>query len=186
MTNRKPPINNFLMMFRRCFQLFLILLLTAIISICVNAQFNNPNDPRKEEIPQGIKENLAKQRIEREKKEYAKLIERGEETLKLSQALRKSAETNNTISSDDRKKLDQIEKLIKRIRTDLGGDDDEESDVSNENEPLTMANAFKILEENAVKLVEELKISTRYTISASAIRNTNFILKIVKFVRVNN
>lgn len=159
------------------------MLLLAAFSICVNAQIGNPNNPNKEELPQGIKETLAKQRIARDTKDYEEMLERGEEALKLSESLEKSFAANNALSADDRKKIERLEKLVKRIRQDLGGDDDKETAVDEEKTPLSMGNAFKVLQENTVKLVAELKKSTRYTISAVAIQSTNLLLKIVQFVR---
>lgn len=170
-------------MFSKVFKILFLLLLLAAASFSIHAQFSNPNEPRKEDLPQGIKENLAKQRIEQEKKDYEELIKRGEEAMKLSEELEKAFAANNTLSSDDRKKLDRLEKLVKRIRSDLGGDDDEETSVSDEDTPLSMANAFQVLKENTVKLVEQLKKSTRYTISAVAIKSTNLLLKVVRFMR---
>jgi len=154
----------------------------ALFAICANAQFQN--DQRKEELPQGVKENLAKSRIAKEKKDYEELLKRGEEVLKLSEDLEKSFDENQTLSSQDRKKLERLEKLVKRIRSDLGGGDDQESLENNDDTPISMANAFKFLQENTVKLVEELKKSTRYSVSAVAIQSTNFLLRIVKFVRI--
>lgn len=171
-------------MFQRILQLVFLILLTAAVSFSVNAQSNNPFEPRKEEIPQNIKETLAKQRIEAEKKDYDELLKRGEEALKLSEELDKSFAASNSLSSEDRKKLDRLEKLVKKIRSDLGGDDDDETAVSEDNSPLSMANAFKVLQENTVKLVAELKKSTRYTISAVAIKSSNLLLKIVRFMRL--
>lgn len=170
-------------MFSKLLKTLFFLVLFASVYSSVQAQFSNPNDPRKEELPQGIKENLAKQRIEQEKKDYEDLVQRGEEALKLSEELEKAFAANNALSSDDRKKLDQLEKLVKKIRSDLGGDDDDETSITEDNSPLSMVNAFKVLQENTAKLVEELKKSTRYTISAVAIRSTNLLLRVVKFMR---
>ncbi len=161
-----------------------MLLLTVAVSFTVNAQSNNPFEPRKEELPQGIKESLAKQRIQREKQDYEELLKRGEEAVKLSEELDKSFAAGKLLSSEDRKKLDRLEKIVRKIRSDLGGDDDEQAAVKEEDSPLSMANAFKVLQENTVKLVDTLKKSTRYTISAVAIQSTNLLLKIVKFMRL--
>jgi hypothetical protein len=179
-------------MFSKFLKLIFSLLFLAACPIFVSAQACNPIEPQqdirrtpvKEEVPQGIKENLAKMCIEQQKKEYAELLKRGDEALKLSEELEKSFSSSNTLSSEDKKKLDRLEKLVKKIRSDLGGDDDgQENEVSEDNEPLSMANAFNVLKENTVKLVSELKKSTRYTISAVAINSSNLLLKVVKFLR---
>jgi len=170
-------------MFFRFLQFIFLLALISGASVCVNAQMDastRDGRPRQEEdLPKSIKENLAKGRIDQEKKEHEELLKRGEEALKLSGELEKSFAANNKLSAEDFKKLERLEKLVKKIRTDLGGDDDE--DV--EDKPSTLENAFKSLQENTVKLVDELKKSTRYSISVIAIESSNVLLKVVKFLR---
>ncbi len=179
-------------MFSKLSKLIFSMLLLATFSICVHAQVCSQNNepqsmgrtPQKEEVPQGIKENLAKMCIEQQKKEYAEMLKRGDEALKLSEELEKSFAANNALSGEDRKKLDRLEKLVKKIRSDLGGDDDgKEIETSEDNSPLSTGNAFKVLQENTVILVDELKKSTRYTVSAVAIQSSNMLLKAVKFLR---
>ncbi len=174
-------------------KVFLFLLLSAAFPLCVNAQMcsNNqeeiPNmrrNPPKEEVPQGVKENLAKMCIEKQKKEYSEMLKRGEEALKLTGELEKAFAVNNSLSIEDRKKLERLEKIVKKIRSDLGGDDDGKEIEANENDsPISMSNAFNVLKESTVKLCDELKKTTRYTISAAAIHSSNLLLKVVKFLR---
>ncbi len=154
---------------------------TAIV--CVNAQSDastrngrpNPSD----ELPKSIKETLAKSRIDREKKDYEELIKRGEEAAKLSQELEQSFTKNNQLTHEDQKKLDRLEKNLKKIRSELGGDSDEEKE-----NPLSVVNAFKALRSYTSTLVDELKKTTRYSISATAIETSNAVLKIVRFIRL--
>ena len=167
-------------MFGKFSKLCFLLLLLAASSVCVQAQMGSQ---KQEELPQGIKENLAKQRIEREKKEHEAMLKRGEEAMQLSEELEKAFASNNSLSTEDRKKLDRLEKLVKKIRSDLGGDDDGNISEDDDKTPDSMADAFKILQENTVKLVDMMKKSTRYTVSAVAIQSTNLLLKVVKFMR---
>lgn len=139
---------------------------------------------RREELPQNIKETMEKQRIEREKKQYEDLLERSEEAVKLSEELEKSFAVSNQLSADDRKKLDRLEKLLKKIRSELGGDDEGELEVELDKEsPSNIRSAFQTLQKNAAQLFSEIKKSTRYSISVVAIRTSNVLLKLVKFIR---
>jgi len=138
--------------------------------------------PSKEDMPKGIQENLAKQRIEREKKDFADLLSRGEEAVKLSNDLEKSFSQNNQLSAEDRKKIDRLEKIVKKIRNEIGADNDDEA-VEVDDKPLSVLNALKALQNNTVKLVDELKKSTRYSISVVAIESSNLLLKVVRFLR---
>ncbi len=142
--------------------------------------------PQREDLPKNIKETMAKQRIEREKKEYEELLQKSQEAVKLSEELEKSFTNSNQLSNEDRKKLDRLEKLIKKIRSDLGGDDDGEKEiVEKESNQVSspIGNAFKTMQTNAAQLFSEIKKSTRYSISVIAIQTSNALLKLVKFIR---
>jgi hypothetical protein len=170
---------------RNFFQLFLIFLIVAAAVGLANAQTdasNRSGNPQKEDLPTGIKESLARQRIEREKKDFAELLARAEEALKLSSELEKSFTQNNQLSSTDLKKLDRLEKIVKKIRNELGGDGDDKSVELNE-KPLSITNALKALQNSTVKLVDELKKTTRYSVSVIAVESSNFLLRVVRFLR---
>lgn len=168
-----------LKMFRLVFSLALIF--TA--SLCVNAQIDagTPDGkPRREEVPKGIKETLKKHEIERIKKEYEELLEQGEEAFKLSEEIEKSFEQNQRLSAADNEKLERLEKLLKKIRKKLGGDDDE----AEEEKLSTFQTAIKRLKNTAGDLLDELKKTSRYSISALAIQSSNSLLKIVEFIKL--
>ncbi len=167
-------------MSRIFFQLFLIFLLVGAAHAQSDATTRNGTPP-KEDLPTGIQESLAKQRIEREKKDYAELLARGEEAVKLSGELEKSFAQNNQISSTDQKKLDRLEKLVKKIRSELGADDDKSVEL--DDKPLSVVNALKVLQNNTVKLVDELRKTTRYSVSVVAVESSNLLLKVVRFLR---
>jgi oligoendopeptidase F len=153
----------------------------------IEAATSNGKPQPKEDLPSNIKETLAKQRIAREKKDYEELLQRSEEAVKLSDELEKSFANSNQLSSDDQKKLDRLEKLVKKIRNELGAGDDGESDITDgddkDKQPSTLINAFKILQSNSSQLFDEIKKSTRYSVSVVAIQTSNFLLKLVKFIR---
>ncbi len=170
-----------------CFSiLFVMLFAAAAFAQGVDASTPSGRQQPKEDLPKNIKETLAKQRIEQEKKDYDELLKRSEEAVKLSEELEKSFADSNKISSDDQKKLDRLEKLVKKIRTELGGDDDGEpglDDKEKTENPSSMVNAFKTLQSNAAQLFSEIKKSTRYSVSVVAIQTSNALLKLVKFIR---
>jgi len=172
-------------MSRIFFQLFLIFLFIAATVVLVNAQSDastQSGNPRKEDLPTGIKESLAKQRIEREKKDFAELLARGEEAVKLSNELEKSFTQNNQLSSIDLKKLDRLEKIVKKIRNELGGDDDKRVEIDDKH--LSVVNALKALQNSAAMLVNELKKTTRYSVSVIAVESSNLLLRVVRFLRI--
>ena len=190
MINRKTVISNpnikvesimILSFTRLTVTLFFLIGAFAVCHAQGDSTTRNGNAP-KEEIPNGIQENLAKQRIAREKKDFAELQSRGEEALKLSNDLEKSFSENNQLSSEDRKKIDRLEKILKKIRNEIGAENDDDG-VEVDNKPLSILNALKSLQNNTAKLVDELKKSTRYSISVVAVESSNLLLKVVRFLR---
>jgi hypothetical protein len=119
--------------------------------------------------------------IKQQQKDYQELLNNGEEAAKLSSELEKSFEKSSTLAAEDQKKLDRLEKLGKKIRSSLGGEDDEAPVV--EDKPLSLKTAVMTLSEKATGLLEELKKTTRYSISVVAIQTSNTVIKLVRFIR---
>lgn len=139
--------------------------------------------------PYGLDEMLAKQRAARDKKNHEEMLERGEEALRLANQLHASFDQNKQFTGSDKVKLESLERVVMKIREDLGGDDDEdepaaESSEADDPKPSSVEEAFKYLHSTTVKLVDELKKTTRYSISAIAIKSSNSVLKLVKFLRL--
>ena len=143
--------------------------------------------------PTGLKEMMAKQRAERDKKDHEEMLERGDEALRLAKQLEASFSQNKTFSQQDRVKLESLEKVVTKIRRELGGDDDDAGDGSDdanylkaadEPKPSNMEEAFRYLQSTTIKLVDELKKTTRFSISAIAIQSSNTVLKLIRFVRL--
>lgn len=171
-------------MFRNYKNIFFTIFLVLTAAVFAQAQGSDASSrngvPPKEEVPKGIQESLAKQRIEREKKDFDEMLERGEEALKLTDQLEKSFAEKNQFTADDQKKLERLEKVVKKIRSEMGGDDD---DDEVEDKPSSIANALEILKDGTTKLVDELKKTSRYTISVVAVESSNALLKVVQFLR---
>jgi hypothetical protein len=169
--------------------IFKVSFLVIIFAVSAFSQTDASNQPikpgsQKEDLPSNIKETLAKQRIAREKKDYDELLQRSEEAVKISGELEKSFADSKQISSDDTKKLERLEKLLKKIRSELGGDADGEEDETVVKEtPSTMVSAFQTLQTNASQLFDEIKKQTRYSVSVISIQTSNALLRVVKFIR---
>jgi len=160
-----------------------------------------PETPRERERrrdgePKSFREMMEKMRIEAEKKDYEAMLKRGDEALKISEQLEKSFELTARVSGKDLEKLESLEKLVKKIRGELGGSDDDGNlaDISAETSerqptpanPNTIVEGFKILKATTVKLVDELRKTTRFSISAAAIQSTNAVLRLARFLRIRN
>lgn len=137
------------------------------------------------ERPKSLKESLEKMRIEQEKKEYNQMLARGEEALKLSEQLEKAFAQNGKLTETDQARIANIEKLAKKIRSELGGNDEGDNEAQ-ERKSLSAAEAVKSLRSMTVSLYDELKKTSRFSISAAAIESTNALLKITRFLRITN
>ena len=172
-------------MIRNCKNLFLVLCLVLATAVFADAQRDSSTDsgvPSKEEMPTGIKESLAKQRIDREKKDFEEMLERGEEALKITDQLEKSYARNKQFSSEDEKKLERLEKVVKKIRNEMGGD----GDGDEENKPLSVSDALENLKTGTTNLLDELKKTSRYSVSVVAVQSSNSLLRIVQFLRLRS
>ncbi len=169
---------------------FLVLTLTALPFVS-NAQIEEtcPNlKPtrifRRDAIENSpsVREQLIKLCIKENKKEFEELVARSEEIEKLSGELKASFEENNSFSDTDREKLEALEKLIKKVRGELRASDDDDP----EDEPKSVLDAIKTLQEISVDLAKEIKKTTRHSVSLVAVRSSNTAMRIVKFLRMGN
>lgn len=130
-------------------------------------------------------ENLMKMRIRAVEKEHAEFVGRGEEVARLTEQISQSFNlTNGTFRDFD--KLVQLEKVVKKIRKNMGGSDDDktsENSETPESKPATIADAVAKLAEIGTNLSESVKNSSRYTISAGSIDDANELLELIYFIR---
>ena len=167
------------------FSTFVLVLIAGAVSGFGQADpFNR--DPRREEDAKIVKDMLSKQQSEREKKEHEELLKRAETALEISDDLEKALEEGEQLTSAEEKKLVELEKVVKKIRDDLGGDDDEEAEKAVESGPRDIRDAFNALRKSTLQLVEEVKKTTRFSISAAAIQSSNTVLRLVRLLRFRN
>lgn len=171
-----------------------VLIALAILGGIGQAQLNVDNrtsifeGPEKDERPRSIKEKLVQMQIEKDKKDHEEMVARGEEAVKLSTELEKSFSERGLLSNTDIEKLEKVEKLVKKIRSGLGGNDDDDESERSENAQQTSGKGFvggaiETLKSRSTALLDELKKTTRFTISAAAISTSNALLRITKFLR---
>ncbi len=143
--------------------------------------------PIEKDGPTGLRETLYKMQVEQAKKEYEEMLKRGEDAVKLAEDLDRLLEQNGRLTPAEFAKVSEVEKLVKKIRSELGGTDDDAEDQTDDTEdPVTTKDAVKRLRSAADALYENLKKTTRFTISATAIETTNAILKVARFLRLAN
>ena len=163
--------------------LFKICLISVLISLfAIASSGQNSGRRNNEPLPKKLRERLHKLKIEEEKKEFQKLLDRSEEVAALSKEIHTSFEENKKFTSKDSAKLKRVEKLLKKIRRELKAgkavDDDDKEKLN------SISEALKSLQENTSKLFNEVKKTTRHSVSAVAIQSSNTVLKVLKFLRL--
>jgi hypothetical protein len=173
--------------------LTILLLAFAVVGFGQTAS-NDPFPPlsrerRPDEDSRILKGMLAKQQSSREKKEYAELVERANEAVKLSGDLARSLEKRKVLTDLERKQLTEYEKLVAKIRDDLGGDDDGETALVADKDsrpPQDVREGLLYLKRSTESLLDEIKKSTRFSISVAAIETSNTLIRLARFLRLKN
>lgn len=175
-------------MFKRFSIILFAIFAFGLLTAPVNAQIDASTPwgkPRQEEpLPKNVQETLKKQELKQLQKDYDEMLANGAEAVRLSEELEMSFKKNNRLNSKDVEKLGKIEKLLKKIRKELGGDSDGEEDQTEPDEkPSSIKGAISTLKDSAAGLYSELKKTSRYSISVVAIQNSNSLLNIVRYIR---
>lgn len=178
--------------------LFRTTLLLALISfsICAaNAQqanTSNPNDSigadkgagsrRSDSLQIGSpqQEMMVRQEIKTAEKEHQENIDRAREAAQLSTELRDSFSNNKAFVHDDLKKLERLEKITRKIRSEAGGS---EGDVTIDDPPTGMDSALSRLADISDKLRKGVEKTPRQVVSAAVIERANEVLEIIHYVR---
>lgn len=171
------------------FSIILLALCAAVTS--AQSASNDPwpnSDRKKQDDDSHVKAMLAKQQTAREKKEYADLVERSEAALRLSEELAAAFNRQSELTHSERKRLESFEKLVGKIRDDLGGKDDDEASVAEEEKdsPKDVREGFRYLKRSTEQLVSEIKKSTRFSVSVVAIESSNTLIRLARFLRLKN
>ncbi|HVS80165.1 MAG TPA: hypothetical protein VHE60_00355 [Pyrinomonadaceae bacterium] len=126
------------------------------------------------------REMRARLALRAEKKLYEENLARARETSELATQLLDSYQAKKSFNSEDRKKLERMEKLTHRIRNEAGGT---ETDVEIEVSPV-METAMKSVAEMAEDLRKEVEKTPRHVISTTVIDQANKLIGLIQHVRV--
>jgi hypothetical protein len=147
-------------------------------------------DDKNDRESRSFQEMVTKQQISRRKKEHDEMLKQGAEALRISQELETSFDDDGSLSDQDLQKLQELEKIVSKIRSELGGNDDDDevpetsADSSENFARRSFVAAFKFLRTSTIKLFDELKRSTRFSISVAAIQASNSVIKFARFLRL--
>lgn len=144
----------------------------------------NPLLPARQRITtsRSVREQLIKLCIKENKEDFEKLVERTEEIAVLSTEIRSSFEETKAFSNDDRDKLERVESLVKKVRSELRASKEDKTDKK----PESVTTAVRLLQESSSSLLSEIKKTTRHSISLVAVKSSNAVMRIVKFLKDAN
>jgi hypothetical protein len=161
--------------------LALLALDTAVASAQVaGADQPSPRSQRASDFGRPEAEMLRRAEIRREEETHKDMVERADEAAQIGGELLTSYKRNNTLTRDDQKRLERLEKLARKIRGGAGGSDDEEglSDPPGRVEP-----AVTRLAKLSCDLKESVSKTSRLVISAGVIRRSNEIIELIRHIR---
>jgi len=158
--------------------LFSILWLLLIAS-AAGAQSSSAGDPAAEAQNETMLDTLKRMQIKREEDEHKKILEKGEQIKLDAETLAKEAGAGR-LSREDEKKLREIEKAARQIRSEFGGAGD---DNPLDPKPATLDDALKQLGDASERLNKHLSKTSRRVISVSVVEVANEITQLVKVLR---
>ena len=131
-----------------------------------------------EEQNETFRDTLVRMRIKREEDEHKKVVEKAEQLKDLSAALLQES-TGNRLPRLAEKKLKEIEKFARNIRSDAGGGEDEPLETP----PHGLADTLKQLSEASERLKEKLSKTSRHVVSITVAAEATEVIQLVKLLR---
>lgn len=138
--------------------------------------------PNRDQTPLGsFEEELrAKRAIKLAEKDHEENLNRAREIAELAKQLQTNLKDKSTLDRNSVKKLERLEKLTKKIRSEAGGKDEEVKIVDR---PADITAAVNQLADSAESLSKEVQDTPRQVVSASVISNANHLLELIKLLR---
>lgn len=168
-------------MISRSVFLFFLLALAAVLLVTPVSIAQNPPDKQQNEEQQSETwlDTLKKMQIRREEEEHKKLVKTAVEVKENAEALLKDV-SGSALPKTAEKKLKEIEKGAKKIRTESGGSGDEDDDSPT---PPNLAEALRQLTEASRKLQEGVEKTSRHVVSITVASTATEVIQLVKVIR---
>jgi hypothetical protein len=122
----------------------------------------------------------AKRAIKMAEKDHEENVNRAKEIAGIAKDLQTSLKDKKTIDRDSAKKIERMEKLTKKIRSEAGGEDEEVEIVDR---PSDIAGAVNQIADSADSLSKAVQNTPRQVVSASVIGKANVLLQLIKLLR---
>ena len=142
----------------------------------VDGTFRNPNDSPLTTFEEEIR---AKREIKMAEKDHRENLDRAREIGEIGKYLKNSFQGKSTLDRDCFKKIERLEKLTKKVRSEAGGEDEEVTITR----PVDLSAAITQIVEASETLSKDVQNTPRRVVSASVIGNANVLLELIKIAR---
>ena len=122
----------------------------------------------------------AKREIKIAEKDHEENLNRAREIGEIGKQLKESAKNNSAADRDCFKKIDRLEKLTKKVRSEAGGEDEE---ITINPRPTDLPAAIEQIAEASETLSKDVQKTPRRVVSTSVISNANVLLELIKLAR---
>ena len=113
-------------------------------------------------------------------KDHEDNVKRAREIAQIGKELQETLKDRSVVDRDSLKKVERLEKLTKKIRSEAGGDDE---DVTIDNRPSDLCGTVTQIAEASESLSKIVQDTPRQVVSASVIGKANVLLELIKMVR---
>jgi hypothetical protein len=157
----------------------ILLPILCLFFIAPAAGAQGASNPPSEEQNETMLDTLKRMQIKREEEEHKKILDKGAQIERDAESLAKEA-VNGRLPREGEKKLREIEKAARQIRSEFGGAGD---DAPLDPMPASLDDALKRLDDASERLNKQLSKTSRQVISVSVVETANEVTQLVKILR---
>ncbi len=159
--------------------LFVLLVLTGASSGQAQSVEAGAQSSQPEEQSEVLRDTLKRMQIQREEERHKKLVERADQLKAIVESLLSDVRGNQLARAAE-KKLKEIERSAKHIRSESGGSDDNQP---LDPPPANLQEALKRLREASADLHASVEKTSRHVISLSVVAGASEVIDLVKVIR---
>lgn len=172
----------------------LLITLTLFCSLWAKAQSSSsqdsnsqssedkPSPPSNSNVMIGtpVEEMLKRRELQYAEKEHRENLERAREAARLGTELRDAYASNKFLGTVEMKKLERLEKITRRIRSEAGGS---EGETTLKEVPQKLETALAQAADVAEAMHKCVEKTPRHVVSTSVIERANELLEIIRYAR---
>lgn len=171
----------------------------SVIVLCVSAAFSQ-SQPAQRPVPTPLprpsdgpprnsddtplttfeEEMRAKREIKNAEKDHEENLNRAREIGEIGKQLIDSFKNNPSLDRDCIKKIERLEKLTKKVRSEAGGENEEMTITPR---PADLPAAIQQIADASETLSKDVQNTPRRVVSTSVINNANVLLELIKVAR---